>query len=545
MHFDQNSESINIDCKRHIVLCLEALATMKTMGIKAAGSLLCLLPLITYSFTTTTTVSKTSCRALSEIPSDFSVSNEHEEPPPAFSVVGSSNDDTTDEPAFPDATFEKEAPPPAVKNNDDNDDDFDVWVPPPPRQKKKRPNTMAGTSWMDKNQKFLDPVDNRRTKKNKQERQITAPPGDEEGGRNNNMKTFRQDFRGTRVFVQNIPDHVNWQDLKDHFRVAGEVVFASVSVDRDTGAPKGHGVVQFEDTDGAQKAIKIMRDHPLEGSQLYVRPDAQEREGGAALKSVSPGGGRGPTPPTKWRCADEDALESMEQEEYKAIRSLIKARDDARRRKNYSASDEMRNDLKFQHAVHLDDRLKMWWVSVDGKNIPSMVSETKGDGRWGNLQPWRQIPTTPENDACIDSDLVMGLLKQRDVSRREKDFSTADKLLEEARDSPDGDLSLRIHDESRTWRIWTDAPPPKELIARPNDEWVEPQRRRPAAPRSSPSSSAGGGLDQTDLRNAICDECVAIVREHAPHKVTEIRNMLKQFPGREANILQKMKQRYM
>ncbi|EEC49245.1 predicted protein, partial [Phaeodactylum tricornutum CCAP 1055/1] len=81
---------------------------------------------------------------------------------------------------------------------------------------------------------------------------------------------------GTRVFVQGLPTSVTWKELKDHFRIAGEVVFASVSADRVTRESKGHGIVQYETTDMAENAIKIMRNHPLDGYQLYVREDVQE-----------------------------------------------------------------------------------------------------------------------------------------------------------------------------------------------------------------------------------------------------------------------------
>ena len=386
---------------------------------------------------------------------------------------------------------------------------------------------------MTKNQKFTGaPVPeanpNPRRKQEVQPRDERAK-GDFDSG----VKTFRQDFRGTRVFVQGIPPHIDWPELKDHFKQVGEVVFASVSIDKMTGEPKGHGVVQFETTDMAQTAIAEMRNFPLDGSQLYVRPDVQER-GDKALQSVSPGGNRGPTQPSKWKCADEDMLEDISEEDYREIRSLIKARDDARRKRNYDVSDDLREELKFEYGVHVDDRLKMWWMSVDGRSVPQAVHDVKGEGKWvENMKPWRQIPTTPENDACVDPDLVEGLLKQRDISRREKDFGTADRLLEEARTAPDGELYLRIHDESRTWRIWTEAPPPREVTApRPPRDQIR-ELRQAAVSNNNENRSA-----------SVTEECLALVQRVAPEKVPEIREMLKQFPGREKIIFDKVRQRF-
>ena len=260
----------------------------------------------------------------------------------------------------------------------------------------------------------------------------------------------------------------------------------------------------------AQTAIAIMRNYPMNGYKLYVREDVQEAPEGAELKSRTPRDAKSKAP-SKWTCADNENASYLSDEDKATVLSMIKARDDARRRRQFDASDTLREELKLQYGVHLDDRLKMWWTSMDGKQVPKVLADIKGEGRWG-LKPWRQIPTTPENDACVNPELVNALLQQRDIARREKDFSTADALLEEARTSPDGDLNLRIHDESRTWRIWTDAPPP-----------------RPVSHRS-------------DLPPE--EQCIEIVQEFAPEKVDEVRLMLEKFPGREWQILKKLRQRY-
>lgn len=363
---------------------------------------------------------------------------------------------------------------------------------------KKATRKMDGTSWLQKNAAFND-------------EEIEEDPSSDNNGSKNTG--FRQDFQGTRVFVQGIPKQASWQDLKDHFAVAGNVVFASVSVDSRTGESKGVGLVQFETTEMAVKAIKCMRDHPLNGRALYVREDVQEQRSGRNNQFQNPpsaGNSRREIPPNRWECADDENSSVLSPDEKEAVVELIKSRDGARRRKNYDASDQMRQELKSKFGVHVDDRLKQWWVSFDGTHVPQKIQATKGDGRWGGKTQWRQIPTTRENDVCVNPDLVNGLLVQRDIARQEKDFNTADSLLEEARSSPDGDLYLRIHDESRTWRIWTDAPPPRAV--RHDEEQIGP-----------------------------AEQCIALVREKAPHKEDEIRTLLEKFPGREFPILRKLK----
>jgi hypothetical protein len=375
----------------------------------------------------------------------------------------------------------------------------------PSRGKDVRMST-DGASWMQRNSAFSNSAD-----QTDNTRKFSAPNRERsrsDGDWKSSSRTFRQDFRGTRVFVQNLPPNATWQDLKDHFRIAGEVIFASVSADRETGKSKGCGVVQFETTEMAMNAIATMRNHPMQGIQLYVREDVQEVKVGAELGMPKPK--RGPTPPSMWKCANEENTSYLSVDETQAICALIKARDDARRRRQFDAADIMRDELKMQYNVHIDDRLKLWWTAVDGNQVPQSVRDIKGEGRWGEQRAWRQVLTTPENDACVNPDLVNGLLQQRDIARREKDFTTADSLLEEARTSADNNLSLRIHDESRTWRIWTDEPPPRQVV----------HRKSPA------------------------EECMEILREHAPDKVEEMQVLLDKFPGREYNILKKLQQRY-
>jgi RNA recognition motif-containing protein len=475
-----------------------------------------------------------------------------ESSPPAFSVVDEYDDDGPGNSSPPsDFTFDDNnagmdeieessqasttstpyTPPKqvvAVKKDDDPYSEQDqisatsprTTRPKRPKRKKIPVQNMAGTSWLDKNDKFsgneVAPVVEAAAPPTKE---LLRKPRNTDVGesRERAKQSFRENFRGTRVFVQGIPTGTSWQDLKDHFKIAGDVVFASVSINIETGESKGHGIVQFETTSMAKNAIDIMREHPLHGSFLYVREDVQDNNSNSELRPAT----KGPTPPTKWKCANEDNIAHMSEDKIFAIRALIRKRDDARRGRNFNVSDRLRDDLKQHHGVHIDDRLKMWWTVVDGNKVPQTIKDIKGDGRW-NIESWRQIPTTPENDACVNPDLVEGLLKQRDISRREKDFGTADALLEKARTSPDGDLQLRIHDESRTWRIWTEERPPQQVEHR------------------TPISS-----DPDEARRDVAKECIEIVKEHAPDKIDEILSVLKNFKGREFQVLKRLRNQYL
>jgi len=381
----------------------------------------------------------------------------------------------------------------------------------------------SSSSWKAKNDKFKrfdthqSPSHTKdvHRKKKSQWRNKEGDRGHQRGPELRNQ-SFRENFVKTRVFVEGIPNGVDWKKLKDHFKIAGEVVFASVSIDSTTGMSKGCGVVQYETTEMASNAIKIMRDYPMEGKELFVREDFQEKRGDGSNQFGSTnarrGGGEdrtGRAPLSVWRCADEENASHLPLDQYLEIENLIKVRDSARWRKDYEESDAMREELKEKHSVHLDDRLKTWWYSFDN-SVPGSISKLRGNGKWSS-KPWRQIPTTPENDACVSADVVNRLLKQRDIARKEKDFKTADALLEKAKTSPDGDLNLHIHDEDRTWRIWTLEPP------------------------SMP-------VEQQVMSGV--DKCISLVMKHEPEKIEEIKNLLEKFPGREYKILKKLKDNY-
>ena len=413
--------------------------------------------------------------------------------------------------------------------------------------------------------------------------------GDRNHERNKGKKsatTFKDEFQGTRVFVQGLPTEATWKDvrrelfidyfsdsqntvfslvtlffyeylqmshstffheciifaifcarlaqLKEHFKIAGEVIFASVSIDPKTGRSKQCGIVQYETPEMAQAAIRDMRNHPLNGEKLFVRKDVQEnRQGGnGQVESRRMRGNKENnwhdekglnhkvSLPSEWRRADdeEDGGEvghALSEEKLNEVVSLIKKRDLERRKKNYKMSDALREELKEEYDVHVDDNLKVWWIKPHKGGVPGLVSDIKGDGRWGKQRPWRQIPTDPESDAFVDSNLVNKLLQKRDKARRMKDFITADALLREVYESPEGGLGLRVDDEGRTWRIWTEKPPPKK------------------------NETPGGYEELTPS-----EMCIQIVKENEPDKVDEMGSLLKKFPGREWSIFKRLKQRY-
>ncbi len=80
-----------------------------------------------------------------------------------------------------------------------------------------------------------------------------------------------------KLFVGGIPWAFAWQDLKDYFKEYGEVAYAKVVMDRETGRSRGFGFVEFEVLEDAVKAKEATDGADLEGRALKV-DYAEDRE---------------------------------------------------------------------------------------------------------------------------------------------------------------------------------------------------------------------------------------------------------------------------
>ena len=85
------------------------------------------------------------------------------------------------------------------------------------------------------------------------------------------------------MYVGNLSWETSWQDLKDHFRAAGDVSHADVMMEHD-GRSKGCGIVSFVSARDAGNAIASLHDSELHGRKIFVREDRE---------ATAPGGGKG------------------------------------------------------------------------------------------------------------------------------------------------------------------------------------------------------------------------------------------------------------
>lgn len=79
---------------------------------------------------------------------------------------------------------------------------------------------------------------------------------------------------GAKVFVGNLSFETSWQDLKDHFRSAGEVLHADVMLGQD-GRSKGCGMVAFATAREAAHAISMLHGTTLKCRGIFVREDRE------------------------------------------------------------------------------------------------------------------------------------------------------------------------------------------------------------------------------------------------------------------------------
>ncbi|CAD6911083.1 unnamed protein product [Tilletia controversa] len=98
-----------------------------------------------------------------------------------------------------------------------------------------------------------------------------------------------------RVYVGNLAYSVKWTDLKDFMKAAGEVVFAEV-LTLPNGMSKGCGIVEYDNPEDAQRAIRELSDTPLNDRNVFVREDREDeaRYGTATTTARPPVGGHAP-----------------------------------------------------------------------------------------------------------------------------------------------------------------------------------------------------------------------------------------------------------
>ena len=96
-----------------------------------------------------------------------------------------------------------------------------------------------------------------------------------------------------RLYVGNLDYGTSWQDLKDHFKPCGTVVFADVFRE-ERGRSKGCGIVEFETRAEALQALRTLNHTTIGDSsfKIFIREDREDKARGGG-RGGRGGGGRG------------------------------------------------------------------------------------------------------------------------------------------------------------------------------------------------------------------------------------------------------------
>jgi RNA recognition motif-containing protein len=93
-----------------------------------------------------------------------------------------------------------------------------------------------------------------------------------------------------RLFVGNLSYSTMDEQLRSAFSAHGEVVSATVVLDRMTGQSRGFGFVEFSSAADAQRATEALNGAMVDGRAIVVNA-AREREGGGGRGFGGGGGG--------------------------------------------------------------------------------------------------------------------------------------------------------------------------------------------------------------------------------------------------------------
>lgn len=92
-----------------------------------------------------------------------------------------------------------------------------------------------------------------------------------------------------KLFVANFPFTTTVEELTSLFGTHGEVVYAKIATDRETGRSRGFGFIEMGSAEQAETAIRELDGYQMTGRPLAVRI-AEERGGPRGPRGPRPGG---------------------------------------------------------------------------------------------------------------------------------------------------------------------------------------------------------------------------------------------------------------
>jgi cysteinyl-tRNA synthetase len=126
---------------------------------------------------------------------------------------------------------------------------------------------------------------------------------------------------------------------------------------------------------------------------------------------------------------------SLETNDVDAIQALVAQRTEAKMIRNFGLADALRDELREDFNVEVDDRKRLWSVGGDfgGRD------NRRAPGPF-QLAPWSEAPE--------DLEEIQRLVQMRDAARADRDFATADDIRDEL-----ADRNIFIDDKAREFSL--------------------------------------------------------------------------------------------
>lgn len=137
-------------------------------------------------------------------------------------------------------------------------------------------------------------------------------------------------------------------------------------------------------------------------------------------------------------------LNSLSEEQISDINALVSRRAGAKLSRNYKTADKIRDELKDDFNVFVDDRLKQWSVGGDfGPDSPGNLDKNR---------PWSMSTFSEPLAHETQLDEIMAELEKRNEAKVARDFDKADSI----RESLLNELNVALDDRLREWSIGGD-----------------------------------------------------------------------------------------
>jgi cysteinyl-tRNA synthetase len=197
---------------------------------------------------------------------------------------------------------------------------------------------------------------------------------------------------------------------------------------------------QFQDADRVQEQLL--------SNGVYVHDARKEwRADGVMFGDYANEGGK----PSRERGSRSDRNRPYAQSEYsdgevltseqlQSIENLLSRRSGAKQTRNYRVADDIRDELKNDFNVFIEDRLRQWSVGGDfGPDQPGFDDMNRSYTISAHSQP-----VTPADEALIITEL-----EKRSEAKKSRDFETADAIRDNLMDN----FNVAVNDRLREWSI--------------------------------------------------------------------------------------------